>query len=262
MREAGGQVRGEKEMNRFNLRQTKAQLLTGALLFVVFTALWLVMSSFLSLRTKSKVTGGEPPIAINDLPVPKSSAPSTEIKDVKTSPNSVPQFDLPPPPTSRIVTDQVKDEIGHGPSKNQIFRLIAESDAQKVFRELQSQQGKDPQIVELETQLSAFLAKEKWLRDYDRAYVKAYTDTFIENAKREGWKVAFNEKLEIVEFARIRRLEPIRFPQSESSLAGDEGVGIYEALEITENVLSPNPHHRFFSESACLVSQSSGHPQN
>lgn len=55
------------------------------------------------------------------------------------------------------------------------------------------------------------IAKKEWLARYDQAYSEQYLQTFIENARRNGYKVKLNNKWEIISIKKIRKPKPVLF---------------------------------------------------
>ena len=55
------------------------------------------------------------------------------------------------------------------------------------------------------------VAKQEWAEDYNRKYEQQFIQAFIENARKQGFQVKFNENWEIVHVRKIRKRQPILF---------------------------------------------------
>ncbi len=76
-----------------------------------------------------------------------------------------------------------------------------------------------------EQRINAQLEHKRWMQDYETRYEAEFVNAFLANAREQGYEIELNDSLEVVDIKRIRRPQPLRFPQSESSQPQRESYG-------------------------------------
>ena len=105
-----------------------------------------------------------------------------------------------------------------------LANLPQDRSSEDVYRDISPERAADTGHW-AEQRINAQLEHKKWMDAYEARYEAEFVNAFLANAREQGYEVELNEQLEVVDIKRIRRPEPMRFPQSESEKSPRESYG-------------------------------------
>ncbi len=95
-----------------------------------------------------------------------------------------------------------------------LANLPPDRSSEKVYRDISTDRSyADSHLAD--RRIDSQLAHRQWMEEYEALYEAEYIKAFLANARAQGYEIRLNDDLEVVDIRRIRRPEPMRFPQSE-----------------------------------------------
>lgn len=118
--------------------------------------------------------------------------------------------------------DAFYDQSSLAPSESGEYRSqpmrISPEEQEKAIAQEQAEKDlpMDYRVQSLDQKIYRGLALEQYVKDYDEKYREEYVRAFLENARKAGYIIRLNKKLEIVDIQPANDDRPLRIPQSVS----------------------------------------------